>query len=108
MSDSLTRGVCLRFYLGERDRHGSRLAYEWLLDEAQRLDLPGGSAFRAIAGFGRSHRLHEQRFFELAGDCPLLLVFELTEAQEAALLERLRGEGFHAFYTRSTVEYGMV
>jgi PII-like signaling protein len=58
-------GTCLQFYVAENRRHRGMLVYEWLLREAVRLGLRGGSAFRAIAGFGRHHRMHEQHFFEL-------------------------------------------
>ncbi|MFT3790053.1 MAG: DUF190 domain-containing protein [Rudaea sp.] len=44
------------------------LLYEWLLERARKLGIHGGSAFRAIAGYGRHGRLHEQQFFELAGE----------------------------------------
>ena len=42
-------GCFLKFYMAENRRHHSRLAYEWLLEEAKRFGLHGGSAFRALA-----------------------------------------------------------
>jgi len=55
-------GSILRFYVHENDRVHHRLAWEWLLEQANSLGLRGGSAFRAMAGFGRRHVLHEERF----------------------------------------------
>ena len=45
-------GCFLKFYVSENRRLHHRLAYEWLLEEAKRFGLHGGSAFRALAGFG--------------------------------------------------------
>ena len=41
----------LTFYVSEKQLHGGKLLYEWLLEEARELGILGGSAFRAIAGF---------------------------------------------------------
>ena len=46
-------GSFLRFYVHENDRLHGRLAWEWLLAQANELGIRGGSAFRAVAGFGR-------------------------------------------------------
>ena len=73
------QGVYLKFYVQENRRHHGILAYEWLLETARKLGLHGGSAFRAIAGFGRHGRLHEEHFFELAGDLSVEVGFALTE-----------------------------
>jgi len=62
------QGIYLKFYVQENRRHHGILAYEWLLEEARKLGIHGGSAFRAIAGFGRHGKLHEEHFFELAGE----------------------------------------
>ena len=37
-----------------------------VLEQAKKQGVRGGSAFRAIAGFGRHGILHEEHFFELA------------------------------------------
>gem|GEM_PF-6199238 len=36
------RGVVLRFFVHEGERHAHQLLFEWLLAEAQRTGLPGG------------------------------------------------------------------
>jgi len=63
--------ACLKFYVHEHRRHHGILLYEWLLERAKKLGIHGGSAFRAIAGFGRHGILHEDHFFELAGNLPV-------------------------------------
>ena len=99
-------GCFLKFYVAENRRHHHLLAYEWLLEEAQRLGLQGGSAFRALAGFGRQGRLHEEYFFELAGDLPVEVSFVTTPEEADRFLGRLKGEGLNLFYLRVPVDYG--
>src|SRR5258706_11310336 len=99
------KGIHLRFYTYENRRQGGALAYEWLLEQAKKLGIQGGSAFRAIAGFGRHGRLHEQHFFELAGDVPVLVEFILGETEADTLLSDLRREKIHLFFSRVTTEF---
>ncbi len=61
-------GTLLRFYVHENRKHGHIALFEWLLEQAKAMGIHGGSAFRAIAGFGRHGILHEEHFFELAAD----------------------------------------
>jgi PII-like signaling protein len=100
------KGVHLRFYTYENRKHGSVLMYEWLLEFAKARGIHGGSAFRAIAGFGRHGKLHEQHFFELAGDVPVLVEFMLSEAEADALLADLQREHVALFYARLPGEFG--
>ncbi|NCA70577.1 MAG: DUF190 domain-containing protein [Sphingobacteriia bacterium] len=99
-------GCFLKFYVSEGQRHHHKLVYEWLLEEAKGLGLPGGSAFRALAGFGRHGRLHEANFFELAGDLPVEVGFVLTSAQADRFIEHLAGEALDLFYVRLPVQFG--
>lgn len=101
-------GCFLRFYLHENQRCHGRLAWEWLLDAARELGIRGGTAFRAMGGFGHQHHLVEQRFFELAGDLAVEVEFVVTEAESARLLERLHAENLRAFYARIPATFGVV
>ncbi|MGH8757652.1 MAG: DUF190 domain-containing protein [Burkholderiales bacterium] len=83
------------------------LLYAWLLERAK-IGIPGGSVWRAVAGYGRHGKLHEQTFFELAGDMPLELEFVLSESEAEALLNLVRKEGLKLFYVKSPAEYGVV
>lgn len=100
-------GIALRFHVSEGRRHHGRLLWEWLLELARELDLPGGTAYRALAGYGRHRRLHEAHFFELAGDAPIDVIFILRPADEARLLERIDAEGLALFYARMPIEFGI-
>ena len=98
-------GVHLRLYTYENRKHRGTLVYEWLLDRARQLGIHGGSAFKAMAGYGRHGRLHEQHFFELAGDIPVVVEFILSEAQAEELLGLIRAEELHLFYARMQAEF---
>ena len=101
------QGIYLKFYVQESSRHHGKLTYEWLLEQARALGIKGGSAFRAIAGFGRHGRLHEEHFFELAGDVPVQVGFALKEVDAERLLEFLAFEQLNLFYLRLPVEIGV-
>lgn len=100
--------VYLKFYVAEKQSHNGTLLYEWLLEEAKKLGLPGGSAFRAIAGFGRHGHLHEEFFFELAGEMPVQVEFVLDAALADRFMETLRARKLNLFYVRFPVESGAV
>lgn len=100
--------TCLKFYITEKQRHNGTLLHEWLLEEAKRLGIPGGSVFRAIAGFGRHGRLHEESFFELAGELPVQVEFVLDADMADRLLEALRTHKISLFYMRYAVEAGVL
>ena len=80
------QGSFIRFYVHENQRHHGRLVWEWLLEQANRLGVRGGSAFRAMAGFGRHHVLHEAHFFELAGTLTVEVEFIVTPEEATCYL----------------------
>lgn len=98
--------VVLRFYVSEKQHHQSELTYEWLLRLAQRLELPGGSAFRAIAGFGKHGRLHEETFFELAGELAVAVEFVLGAESADRLVAAVTAEKLQLHYVRYAVTTG--
>jgi PII-like signaling protein len=101
-------GIHLRFYTYEIRKHQGISVYEWLLEHAKKQGIHGGSAFRAIAGFGRHGRIHEQHFFESAGDVPVLVEFVVTEDEAKTLLALLRSEKLDLFYARTVTQFGQV
>jgi len=102
------KGTLLRFYVHENRKHRRRLLYEWLLEQAKQLGIHGGSAFRAIAGFGRHGVLHEEHFFELAGDLTVEIDFAVSDDDAQRLIDRLTAERIGIFYVRIPIEYGTV
>jgi uncharacterized protein len=102
------QGSFLRFYVHEGQRHQRRLVWEWLLEQASSLGIRGGSAFRAMAGFGRHHVVHESTFFELAGTLTVEVEFIVSDEEAKLLLERVRAEGIRLFYARVPALFGVI
>ena len=102
------KGAYLKFYVQEKRRLHGILAYEWLLEKAKKIGIHGGSAFRAIAGFGRHGVMHEDHFFELAGDVPVEVGFAVTDEEADKLMDLIRDEEVSMFYVRLPVEFGVI
>ena len=98
----------LTFYVTEKQLHAGVPLYEWLLEEAKALGILGGSAFRAIAGFGRHGRLREETFFELAGELAVKVEFVLDDKLAEQILRRVRAQNLNIFYVRHNVQSGIV
>lgn len=101
------QGICLKLFVSEAQRHENSLLYEWLLEQAKALGVRGGTATRAIAGFGRHGRLHEEAFFELAGELPVEIEFLLTEEEARLMLDVLKHHQLRLFYSLAAAEYGI-
>ncbi len=64
---------------------------------------------RQGARSARRHRvLHEEGFFELAGDMPVEIEFVLDEQQAGELFALLKEENLRLFYVRMPVATGIV
>jgi PII-like signaling protein len=98
--------VFLKIYVGESQRHHGVLLYEWLLQQARNMGIPGGSAFRALAGYGRHGVLHEEAFFELAGNVPVEVGFLASETDVQRLLDLITQENLRLFYAKLPAEHG--
>ncbi|MBU0593220.1 MAG: DUF190 domain-containing protein [Gammaproteobacteria bacterium] len=101
------QGVSLKLFVSEARRHEGRLLHEWLLEQAKALGIRGGTAIRAIAGYGRHGKLHEETFFELAGELPVEVEFFLGEAEARQLLDVLRHHQLRLCYVMTAAEYGI-
>lgn len=100
--------VYLKFYVTEKQRHEGTLLHDWLLEQAKKHGIPGGSAFRAIAGYGRHGHMHEETFFELAGELPVQVEFILPAEKADAFLNTLRPSRLNLFYVKFAVESGVL
>lgn len=101
-------GTILRFYVHEKRIHRHIALFEWLLEQAKKLGIRGGSAFRAIAGFGRHGILHEEHFLELAADMTVEVEFVVTEDEAKVLLAMLKKERISIFYAQVPTEFGTI
>jgi PII-like signaling protein len=98
--------VCLQIFVSEGSRHHGKLTYEWLLDAAQGVGIAGGSAFLALAGFGR-HGRHDVGFFELAGQLPVVVEFFVDDAMTDQLLKVIAEAGLKLVYAKLPAEIGI-
>ncbi len=98
--------ICLRLYVQEGMKHGHRGIHDWLFEAARTLGIPGGTVFRAAAGFGR-HGLYEDHFFELAGTLPETVEFFADADKISALVARIGAEGLRLHYVLHPVDYGV-
>ncbi len=101
------KGVYINFFLTERAEHDGILLYVWLLQQARKLGLHGGTALRGMAGFGRHGKMHEESFFELVPDLPVEVGFIASEAEVAKLLAVIESAKLKLLYTRDSVEIGI-
>jgi len=102
------QGSFLRFYVHENYRVHGRPVWEWLLEQANALGIRGGSAFKAMAGFGHHHRLHEEKFFELAGGGAVEVEFVVNDTEAAQLLARLKLEDIRLFHARIPATFSVM
>lgn len=100
------QGYSLRFYMHENQKHRGMLLYEWILEQARKRGVHGGSVFKAIAGYGRHGVINEEHFFELAGQQTALVEFIVDHAESERLLEIVREDGAPLFWVRFAVEFG--
>ena len=102
------QGTFLKFYMAEYREHNGILLYEWLLEQAKKCGFNGGTAIRALAGFGRHGVLHEETFLELAADLPVEVSFVLSEEEAEGFLKLLQAENIDLFYVKFPVEHGFL
>ncbi|MFO1505885.1 MAG: DUF190 domain-containing protein [Lysobacterales bacterium] len=103
-----TEGRYLRFFVHENRRHHGILLYEWLLEQAKKLGIQGGTAFRSIAGYGRHGILHEQHFLELAGDQTVRVDFVVRMDEGSTLLSLIERENLALFFAELPASFGLV
>jgi PII-like signaling protein len=99
----MNAAVALRFYVHESRKH-RKVLFEWLLEKAKESGIHGGSAFAAIAGFGRHGVIHEHHLLDLADDLPVMVEFIVSEKEADQLIAIVRGENLHVFCTRTRTE----
>jgi len=99
------KGKYIQIYVSRFKKHHGILLHEWLLEKAKEQGLPGGSAFQAIAGFGTHGVLHEEHFYELGSNVPVMVSFAVTDEQAEAFIAFLKKEKVEAFYHMHSTEF---
>lgn len=73
-------GYLLRIFIGESDKHGGRLLYEWIVLKAREVGLAGATVMRGMMGFGAHSRLHTFKIERLSQDLPIII--EIVDTRE--------------------------
>ncbi|MCU0842967.1 MAG: DUF190 domain-containing protein [Thiobacillaceae bacterium] len=102
----MSQGQCVQFFVREGARQGGRPIHDWLFDLAKAEGIPGGSVFRASAGYGR-HGLVEDSFFELAGKLPETVEFFGEQEKIDRLLRHVAQAGLKLIYVTYPVNCGV-
>ncbi len=91
MLDEFETGIQLVVYFSQNDHIGSSLAVDAILSKALELGFDGGSAFRAVEGFGVLHRLERGHLLSLDDDRgEMVVLVDKEEAKVRDLLEWLK------------------
>ena len=98
------KGIYLKLYVPEFDKHPDGVPlHQWLMNKAKSLGVEGGTAFRAVAGFGRHGDISVDNVF---GESPMEMVFMTSEDLADEFLALLKKEKISLFYIKTPAEYG--
>lgn len=98
------KGIYLKLYVPEFDKHPDGVAlHQWLMNKAKSLGVEGGTASRAVSGFGRHGDLSVDNVF---GESPMEMVFMTSEELADKFLALLKKEKISLFYIKTPAEYG--
>jgi len=89
-------GALLRLFIGESDRHGGMLLYEWIVRTARQQGLAGATVFRGLEGYGPRSRVRTAKLLDLSTDLPILIeIVDTAEKIEAFLpvIDEAIGDG---------------
>jgi PII-like signaling protein len=102
------QGSFLRFYVHEGQRHRHGVVWEWLLIHANKLGIRGGSAFKAMKGFGRHHMLTEARILDFSGSAVIEIEFIVTDKEAQQLFDLIHKEKIFVFYACIPASFGVI
>ena len=69
------KGKILRIYASHTDRLNHAPLYEAVVREAERMGMAGATVYRGIMGYGASHKLHSEVFWEISQKMPVTVEF---------------------------------
>jgi PII-like signaling protein len=78
----------LKIKASTTDRIGSKLLYQYLVEQAKEKGISGATVFRGIMGYGTSSKIHSSRFWELTEKLPVVIEF----VDKTATLEQFYAE----------------
>jgi uncharacterized protein len=74
------KGMLLRIFIGESDKHEGKPLYEQIVLKARALKLAGATVLRGIMGFGADSHMHSAKILRLSEDLPV--VIEIVDTRE--------------------------
>ena len=104
----MVKSIQLSLYLEEGFKHKRQPLYEWIIECAKTLHIPGCSCFRSFLGYGKHQHMHSEGFFELQGKEIISMMFILSEQQLKGFFDKLKAEKISCFYTCMEVESGVL
>jgi PII-like signaling protein len=72
---SAEKGLLLRLYVGEGDKHGGMSLYDWLVKEGKKAGLGGATVTRGSEGFGSHKTVHTNKILDISTDLPVVVEF---------------------------------
>ena len=100
-------GYQLTFYTEQNRKHGNRTVSEWLLHEVRQLGIHGATVISCAEGTGHAGAHHAAHMLKLA-DQPLQIILAVTEEEAERILDVVKAENVHVFYTRVPIEFGLI
>lgn len=86
MAVKLEKGLMLKVFLGETDRHGRVPLYEWLVRQGQEHGIAGATVFRGLMGYGSHSTLHTAKILDISTNLPITILFMDTEEKIRSFL----------------------
>jgi PII-like signaling protein len=76
--------------------------------QANELGIRGGSAFKAMKGFGRHHKLNEDRLMDFTGSSVIEIEFIVTDQEAQQLFNLIHKEKIALFYAWVPARFGVI
>ena len=100
-------GYQLTFYTEHNRKHGHQTVCEWLLHEVRQLGIGGATVINCAEGIGHAGSRHAAHMLKL-DDQPVQIILAVTDDEARRLLDLVKAEHVHVFYTRAPIEYGLL
>jgi len=76
-------GKLMRIFIGEADRWHDEPLYDAIVKRLRMMDIAGATVYRGILGYGAKGHKHQQSFFHMAHDLPVMIA--VVDAEEKLL-----------------------
>jgi PII-like signaling protein len=100
-------GYQLTFYTEQNRKCDHLTVCEWLLQEVHKRGIRGATVINAAEGIGHAGVHHSAHILKLA-DQPVQVILVVTGHEADEILEVVRAQNVHVFYTRAPIEFGLL